>query len=32
MRRKLDVLLDTYPMRIVHPIAGRKWIVKAPHQ
>ena len=31
MRRKLDALLDDHPMRIVHPIAGRKWIVRAPH-
>ena len=28
MRRKLDRLLDTHPVRVVHPIAVRKWIVK----
>ena len=28
MRRKLDRLLDSYPIRVVHPIAARKWIVK----
>jgi len=28
MRRKFDYLLDSYPMRIVHPIAVIKWIVK----
>jgi hypothetical protein len=28
MRRKLDRLLDDYPMRLVHPIAAVKWIVK----
>lgn len=31
MRRKLDALLDDHPIRIVHPVAGRKWIVRAPH-
>ncbi len=28
MRRKFDVLLDLYPMRLVHPIAACRWIVK----
>lgn len=31
LRRKLDVLLDDYPIHIVHPVAGRKWIVRGPH-
>jgi hypothetical protein len=28
MRKKFDQLLDTYPMRLVHPVATTKWIVK----
>jgi hypothetical protein len=28
MRRKFDRLLDTHPIRLVHPIASLKWIVK----
>jgi hypothetical protein len=28
MRRKLDHLLDSHPIRIVHPIAAEKWILK----
>ncbi len=28
MRSKFDRLLDSYSMRLVHPIAARKWIVK----
>lgn len=28
MQRKLDRLLDTHPMRLVHPIGSLKWIVK----
>jgi hypothetical protein len=28
MRRKFDRLLDGHPMRLVHPIAAVKWIVK----
>jgi hypothetical protein len=28
MRRKLDHLLDAHPVRIVHPVAAEKWIVK----
>ncbi|GMQ85223.1 MAG: hypothetical protein BMS9Abin07_0789 [Acidimicrobiia bacterium] len=28
MRRKLDRLLDSYSMRLVHPVAAEKWIVK----
>lgn len=28
MRRKFDTLLDRYPMRLVHPVALEKWIVK----
>lgn len=28
MRRKFDRLLDTYSIRLVHPIASEKWIVK----
>jgi hypothetical protein len=31
MRGKLDALLDEHPIHIVHPIAGRKWIVRGPH-
>jgi hypothetical protein len=31
LRRKLDVLLDEHPIQIVHPVAGRKWIVRGPH-
>ena len=31
LKRKLDALLDEHPIHIVHPIAGRKWIVRAPH-
>mgnify|MGYP001815319746 CR=1 FL=1 len=29
MQRKLDRLLDDHPMRLVHPVAAVKWIVKA---
>lgn len=28
MRRKLDRLLDRHPIRLVHPIASVKWVVK----
>jgi hypothetical protein len=28
MRRKFDRLLDLYPIRLVHPVAAKKWIVK----
>ncbi len=28
MRRKFDRLLDTYPIRLVHPVPAEKWIVK----
>ncbi len=28
MRRKLDRLLDSHMMRLVHPVAATKWIVK----
>ena len=28
MRKKFDRLLDTYPIRLVHPVAAEKWIVK----
>ena len=28
MRRKFDRLLDTHPIRLVHPVADRKWIVR----
>lgn len=28
MRRKLDLLLDSHPIRLVHPVAAEKWIVK----
>jgi len=28
MRRKFDRLLDTHSMRLVHPVAAEKWIVK----
>ena len=28
MRRKFDRLLDTHPMRLVHPIPSVKWILK----
>lgn len=28
MRRKMDVLLDRHEVRVVHPIAAEKWIVK----
>ncbi len=28
MRRKLDRLLDSYSIRLVHPVATEKWIVK----
>jgi hypothetical protein len=28
MRRKLGRLLETYPMRLVHPVPSVKWIVK----
>ena len=28
MRRKLDALLPNHPVRLVHPIAETKWIVK----
>lgn len=28
MRRKLDRLLDAHPIRVVHPVAATKWIVK----
>jgi hypothetical protein len=31
MKSKLDALLDEHPVRIVHPIAQRKWIVRGPH-
>jgi hypothetical protein len=32
MRKKFDQLLDTYPMRLVHPVATTKWIVKLDHE
>lgn len=28
MRRKLDSLVDNYPLRLVHPVPATKWIVK----
>ena len=28
MRKKFDHLLDRYPIRLVHPIASEKWVVK----
>jgi len=28
MRRKFDRLLDTHAIRLVHPVAAKKWIVK----
>jgi hypothetical protein len=28
MKRKLTALLDSHPVRVVHPIALEKWIVK----
>ena len=28
MRRKFDRLLDLYPIRLVYPVAAKKWIVK----
>ncbi|MCB2223525.1 MAG: hypothetical protein KQH83_05045 [Actinobacteria bacterium] len=28
MRRKLDRLLDTHPIRVVHPVAAVRWIVR----
>ena len=28
MRRKFDHLLDSYPIRLVHPVAAKRWIVK----
>lgn len=31
MRRKFDRLLDRHPMRLVHPVAAEKWIVKFDH-
>ena len=31
MRAKLDALLDSHRIVIVHPIAHRRWIVKGPH-
>jgi hypothetical protein len=31
MRRKFDQLLDAHPMRLVHPVAAEKWIVKLDH-
>lgn len=31
MKKKLDALLDEHRIHIVHPIAGRKWIVRGPH-
>ncbi len=31
MRRKFDRLLDSHPMRLVHPVAETKWIVKLDH-
>jgi len=31
MKRKLDALLDEHAIHIIHPIAGRKWIVRGPH-
>lgn len=31
LKRKLDSLLDDYPIRIVHPIPAAKWIVRGPH-
>ncbi len=31
MKAKLDALLDDHPVRIVHPIARNKWIVRGPH-
>ena len=32
MRRKFDRLLDSYPIRLVHPVAAVKWIVKLDGQ
>lgn len=32
MRRKFDRLLDSHPMRLVHPVATVKWIVKLDEQ
>lgn len=32
MKRKLAALLPEHPIRIVHPIAARRWIVKGPHE
>jgi hypothetical protein len=31
MKPKLDALLDEHRVRIVHPIARDKWILRAPH-
>lgn len=31
MKRKLAALLPEHHIRIVHPIAARRWIVKGPH-
>lgn len=31
MRQKFDRLLDCHPMRLVHPVAAQKWIVKLDH-
>lgn len=28
MRKKLDRLLDLHPIRIIHPVAATKWIIK----
>jgi hypothetical protein len=32
MRNKLDRLLDSHPIRLVHPIAAVKWIAKLDHE
>ena len=32
MRKKFDHLLDRHPIRLVHPIASEKWVVKVDSQ
>ena len=32
IKRKLNDLINRYPLRLVHPIAGEKWIIKQPQK
>lgn len=32
MRRKLDRLLDLHPLRLVHPVAAQRWIIKVDEE